>query len=232
MKHHAPLVLLAGLCSACGLFGGGGGGGSAETAPAPETAQAPAAAAAPAPRPVGASQPWSPADPPPSQAAAPARPAAAAMPAAQPPAAAPAPAAAAAAAASAPAGAAVAAAPAEGGAALYFRLGGMTAIRTVVDTFHTRIMSDARINALFRGVDDVNLKRLLSEQICEAAGGPCRYSGRPMPEAHRGLAITDAQFDALVSDLTAALDANHVADREKNELLGILGPLRSQIVGQ
>jgi hemoglobin len=115
---------------------------------------------------------------------------------------------------------------------LFTRLGGLDAIRSVVDTFHTRIMSDDRINAFFRGVDDAVLRRLLTEQICQATGGPCVYSGRSMPEAHRGMNLTDAHFNALVEDLVYALDAHRVPAAEKNELLTALGGLRGQIVGQ
>ncbi|HXY19736.1 MAG TPA: group 1 truncated hemoglobin, partial [Gemmatimonadales bacterium] len=60
----------------------------------------------------------------------------------------------------------------------------------------------------------------------------CRYTGRSMTEAHAGMKITDADFDALVSDLVAALNRAGVAEREKGELVGILGGLRGQIVSQ
>lgn len=115
---------------------------------------------------------------------------------------------------------------------LYTRLGGLDAIRAVVHDFVTRVAADARINAFFRGVDLANLERLLSEQICQATGGPCVYSGRSMRATHTGLGLTDAHFDALVEDLVAALDQFTVPAREKGELLGALGGMRGEIVGQ
>jgi hemoglobin len=51
-----------------------------------------------------------------------------------------------------------------------------------------------------------------------------------MPEAHRGLSLTDAHFDALVEDLVASLDAHRVPAREKGELLSALGGMRGEIV--
>ena len=51
-----------------------------------------------------------------------------------------------------------------------------------------------------------------------------------MRTAHQGMGITDADFDALVEDLVAALTAFKVGENEKSELLGALGPLRKGIV--
>ncbi len=118
------------------------------------------------------------------------------------------------------------------GPSLYQRLGGQAAIRSVVDTFVTRVVADARVNAFFRGIDVDTFKQLLVEQVCQASGGPCVYSGRSMPAAHKGMHITNAQFDAVVEDLTQALDANHVGAVEKGQLLTTLGGLRPQIVGK
>lgn len=122
--------------------------------------------------------------------------------------------------------------PADVGASLYDRLGGMTAIRAVVDAFVGRVVADARINSFFRGVDADGLKAKLSDQICQAAGGPCTYQGRTMRDTHRGMNITDAHFDALVEDLVGALNQFSVPARERNELLSALGGMRRDIVGQ
>src|SRR5450755_4642846 len=44
--------------------------------------------------------------------------------------------------------------------------------------------------------------------------------------------INDAQFNALVEDLVKALDKFKVPEKEKGELLGVLGPMKPSIVGQ
>lgn len=118
------------------------------------------------------------------------------------------------------------------GPSLYQRLGGGAAITAVVDTFVANVAADPRINAFFGGVDIPNLKRLLVEQIASATGGPERYTGRSMREAHRGMGLTNAHFDALVEDLVRALDAFRVPAAEKNELVTALGGMRREIVGQ
>ena len=113
---------------------------------------------------------------------------------------------------------------------LYERLGGKEAITAVVDDFVGRVAADKRINGFFARANVPRLKSMLVDQICEASGGPCKYTGRDMKTAHRGMGITNAAFDALVGDLVATLDKFNVGDREKKELLSVLGPMRSDIV--
>ena len=133
--------------------------------------------------------------------------------------------------AAAPATPAPQAAPAPAaGPSLYQRLGGLDAIRAVVSDFLTRVTADARINAFFRGVDEEDLKAELTDQICQATGGPCHYTGKSMREAHAQLTVTNADFDALVGDLKASLDHFGVGAREQSELLGALGGMRKDIV--
>ncbi len=115
-------------------------------------------------------------------------------------------------------------------ASLYDRLGGKPAITAVVDDFVGRVAKDSRINGKFANADIPRLKSLLVDQICQASGGPCTYSGRDMKTAHAGMGISGDEFDALVSDLVATLNTFKVGDREKTELLGALGPMKGQIV--
>jgi len=122
--------------------------------------------------------------------------------------------------------------PSAAGPSLYTRLGGMPAIRAVVHDFTGRVGADQRVNAFFRGVDLAHFEQELSDQICQTAGGPCRYTGRTMPAAHAGLALSDAHFDAVVEDLVAALNRFNVGAQEQHELLTALAAMRGEIVGQ
>jgi hemoglobin len=113
---------------------------------------------------------------------------------------------------------------------LYERLGGQAGIEAVVGQLVANVGADPRINYFFGLTDIGGLRDHLVAFVCVAAGGPCRYRGRTMGEAHRGLGITGDQFDALVEDLVKALEQFHVGEREKGELLAALGPLKPQIV--
>lgn len=113
---------------------------------------------------------------------------------------------------------------------LYDRLGGEGAVTAVVEDFVGRCGADSRINGKFARTDVPRLKAMLVEQVTAASGGPGPYTGRGMRETHDGMGVTAGEFDALVGDLVATLDKFDVPSAEQQELLGILGPLRSDIV--
>jgi hemoglobin len=118
---------------------------------------------------------------------------------------------------------------------LYKSLGGKKAIVAVVDDFVGRVAADDRINSFFKATASdpkrlAKFKKNLVDQICEAAGGPCKYTGKDMKTAHAGMGIASADFDALVQDLVAALDKFSVKDGDKQALLGVLGPMKKDIV--
>ena len=115
---------------------------------------------------------------------------------------------------------------------LYDRLGGKPAITAVVDDFIGNVAGDTRINKRFANADIPRLKRMLVDQICQASGGPCTYTGASMKDAHKGMKITDAEFNALVEDLVKSLDKFKVGAQEKNDLLGALGGMKPDIVNQ
>jgi len=113
---------------------------------------------------------------------------------------------------------------------LYERLGGLEAITAVVESFVGRCAGDSRINAKFVRTDVPRLQKMLVDQVCEATGGPCTYTGRSMTETHDGMGVTAGEFEALVEDLVATLDEFGVPAVEQDELLGLLAPMRSEIV--
>ncbi len=113
-------------------------------------------------------------------------------------------------------------------ASLYWRLGGGDAINAAVDELIKVAQADPRMNGRITGGCRVKLK----EQLCAATGGPCTYTGRDMRTAHRGMNITEAEFAATGDNLVKVLDAFKVPEKEKNELLGLIAPMKGDVVGQ
>ncbi len=113
---------------------------------------------------------------------------------------------------------------------LYDRLGGKGAITAVVDTFVGHVAADKRINGYFASTDIPRLKTHLVNQICEASGGPCTYTGRTMKETHAGMGVTETAFGALVENLVKALERHQVGKGDQEALLAILGPMKPDIV--
>ncbi len=120
-------------------------------------------------------------------------------------------------------------------ASLFDRLGGKEAIDMVVNDFIDTVGSDQRIENPKVGerlgeIDIRRLKQLVAEQVCMATGGPCKYTGRDMKSSHAGLDITNDEFDYVVDDLVKTLNQYKVPEKEQQELLLLLAPMRADIV--
>ena len=124
---------------------------------------------------------------------------------------------------------------------LYQRLGGHSAIVAVVDDFTNRAANDPAVNFTRKGHPnewkptsaDLNRFKVLLVQFIETnTGGPKNYEGRPMDVTHRGMEISNAEFDALAADLQATLNKFNVPQKEQGELMAVVGSTRSQIVGK
>jgi len=116
---------------------------------------------------------------------------------------------------------------------LYARLGGYDAIAAVVDDFIGRLAGDKRFERFFAGFSDDSKKRLrqhILDQFCVAAGGPCVYMGRDMKTTHKGLGITEADWDVAAKHLVASLDKYKVPQTEKDELLAFVVAQKKDIV--
>jgi hemoglobin len=116
---------------------------------------------------------------------------------------------------------------------LYQRLGGYDAIAAVTDDFLGRLASDKQFSRFFGGVSEDSMKKLrqhVVDQLCNATGGPCYYTGRDMKTTHKGLGITQADWDISVKHLIATLDKFKVPEAEKNEVLAAVSALKKDIV--
>jgi hemoglobin len=113
---------------------------------------------------------------------------------------------------------------------LYDRLGGQPAIEAVVKDFAGNVLADDRINQKFAKSDANRLVTNLITFMCVATGGPCKYEGQNMKAAHKNMAVTEGEFNALVEDLVKTLNKFNVPEKEKNELIGALGPLKPEVV--
>jgi len=116
---------------------------------------------------------------------------------------------------------------------LYTRLGGYDAIAAVSDDFIGRLAADKQLSRFVVGHSQDSLMKLrqhVVEFLCNATGGPCVYMGRDMKTAHKGMGITESDWDLSVKALTATLDKFKVPEKEKGEVLAALGPLKKDIV--
>src|SRR5918995_7224294 len=87
-----------------------------------------------------------------------------------------------------------------------------------------------RIKQKFARTDLARLTKEFVDQLCEATGGPCTYTGRNMTETHADMGVTNGEFDAFMEDLVATLDEFRVGEAEQDELVSMLRPFRGEIV--
>jgi hemoglobin len=120
-------------------------------------------------------------------------------------------------------------------ASLYERLGGAEGIRAIVDGVVGAHMKNPVIKARFlpyasKSERLAELKQHLCAFLAMGSGGPHRYAGRSMPDAHRGMNISAAEYMAAVDDIMAVLRARSIDAPTQNEVLGIAYSLKDDIV--
>jgi truncated hemoglobin YjbI len=122
---------------------------------------------------------------------------------------------------------------------LYTRLGGEAAVTAVIDDFVGRAAGNPAVNFTRKGTpaewnatpeNVAQLKKALIDLVGQLTGGPQKYAGRDMKAVHKGMMITDAEFNALAGDLTASLDKFKVAPADRDELIKIVASTRGDIV--
>jgi hemoglobin len=113
---------------------------------------------------------------------------------------------------------------------LYDRLGGLDAITAVTESWVARVGGDDRANGKFVRTDIDRLMKEVIDQLCEATGGPCSYTGRTMLETHDGMAVTAGEFDVVMQHLGATLDELGIPKPDQGELIALIMPMRHDIV--
>ncbi|HVO31515.1 MAG TPA: group 1 truncated hemoglobin, partial [bacterium] len=104
---------------------------------------------------------------------------------------------------------------------LYERLGGLPAISVVVDEFLNKLMQDpvitgnAKVADIAGKVPAAYIKFQITTQVCMVTGGPCKYTGKGMKEAHKDMGITEKEWDAMAADMKSVLDAHNVPAKEQ-----------------
>lgn len=120
--------------------------------------------------------------------------------------------------------------------ALYERLGGSRGIAALVDSIVEAHMANPLINTRFLPYRDqpetlARVKQHTCNFLGSGTGGPEEYTGRSMPDTHRGMNISDAEYQAVADDIRAALDKHGIDPQTRDEAMAIVTSLKEQIVG-
>jgi hemoglobin len=112
---------------------------------------------------------------------------------------------------------------------LYQQLGGTQGIAQITDRFLVNLSQDKRIVHHFAQTDIEIFRQRLIEHLCVISGGECQYNGASMHDAHIGLHINQADFDAVVGHLINALKQQNVPIATRNALLAKLATMYQDI---
>ena len=113
---------------------------------------------------------------------------------------------------------------------LYVALGGQAGVAALASDLTRRLADDPHTTAFFKDLDLARFESQMVTQICEMAGGGCRYTGKDMKTVHSGVDITKADFNAVVEVLQQSMDAQRIAFAVQNRLLARLAPMHREIV--
>lgn len=113
---------------------------------------------------------------------------------------------------------------------LYERLGGREGIHAIISDVVDFHLKNPVIAARFRASNVEKLKQLAHEFFCAGAGGPEKYSGRDLREAHAGMNISEQEYVAVMDDVVAALRKHGVEAGARNEVVAILFGLKGEVI--
>ncbi len=116
---------------------------------------------------------------------------------------------------------------------LYTRLGGYDAVAAVCADLLPRLRADGQLGRFWqhRGEDGIQREyQLLVDFICNAAGGNMYYTGRDMKLSHKGMRISQSDWNIFVGHLNATLDKFNLPARERGEVLAFIDSTRADIV--
>ncbi len=116
------------------------------------------------------------------------------------------------------------------GASLYDRMGGHDKLEAIAKTIFANHMGNDVVRPRYEKSDPAEVVRKVTEFMCAGFGGKEEYTGQDMLTAHKGMNISDTEFNAVVNDVILALDEHQIGQVEKDEVLCALWSMRQEIV--
>lgn len=113
---------------------------------------------------------------------------------------------------------------------LYEAIGGEAAVRAVLQTLYDQLFVDPIVGFLFEGKDKAHLVEQQLAFTCRFLGGPQRYTGKPLPEAHASLPLLAGHFDRRHHLLALALERHGVPAEVRKAWLDIDEGLRGSVL--
>jgi hemoglobin len=116
---------------------------------------------------------------------------------------------------------------------LYARIQYAGGLRRLVDKLYPRVLADPSLTRYFKHLDDEHLKGLrwhVLTLLAVVTGGPTKYQGRDLHQAHAELQITSEAFDRVAWHLQRSLQELEVQDHDQQAILAAVQARRQEVV--
>ena len=103
----------------------------------------------------------------------------------------------------------------------------------MTDDFIGRLATNKDLSRFFVGLSDdskVKVRQHVVDLLCNKSGGPCAYTGRSMKESHKGLKITENDWNIAAGLLGETFKKFNVPQKEADEVVALISSLKSDIV--
>lgn len=126
--------------------------------------------------------------------------------------------------------------PAPAGPSLYERVGGINNIAVLIDDVIERSYADEvfKANPLIeeahKRYPKAAYKYNATSLACMVMGGPQKYTGRSMKDAHQHLRVSEIEWQELIKIFHESMNSFKVPEKEQNEILGIIESTKGDIV--
>jgi hemoglobin len=116
---------------------------------------------------------------------------------------------------------------------LYQRIGCAGGLLWLVNTLYLRVLADPLLMSYFKHLDDQDRRWLrwhMLTLLAVVTGGPSKYQGRDLHEAHADLHITEEAFDQVVWHLQATLLELEIQQQDQQAILAAVQARRDEVV--
>lgn len=116
---------------------------------------------------------------------------------------------------------------------LFERLGGRDGVRALTERVVDNHLANPAVSTRFANATKTRDEIVASatEFFCTGLSGVPTYTGAPLPEAHRGMNVSDTEFVAVLDDILAAMTSLDIGPLEQAEVLATLYSMKGEVVG-
>jgi len=114
---------------------------------------------------------------------------------------------------------------------IFDRIGGQKSVNAAVEIFYGKVIADPIVNGFFKNTDMKAQRAKQAKFLAFVMGGPEKWKGKSMLEAHKGMNLTDEHFGAIAGHLQSTLEELKVPADIIGEIMAIAASTHDDVVG-